>query len=154
MRKLIKNGPIPASFCLFPSFSSYNFNNTNWKIVDGVLGIQTRGRRMVGTDETMELWQLAHLGNKTFLNDYFSVPWERRQALYRTRQYCKKHCKKHCKKYCKMWRVNFTRQQWLVTFTFVIVNFCNAMCVSMQVCPTSVHVFLSIMFFRLCNSNS
>jgi hypothetical protein len=30
------------------------------------------------------------------------------------------------------WRVNFTRQQWLVTFTFIIVNFCNAMCVSMQ----------------------
>lgn len=27
---------------------------------------------------------------------------------------------------------NFTRQQWLVTITFVIVNFCNAMCVSMQ----------------------
>ena len=26
-----KNGPIPASFCLFSSFSHYNFNNTNWK---------------------------------------------------------------------------------------------------------------------------
>jgi len=26
----------------------------------------------------------------------------------------------------------FTRQQWLVILTFVIVNFCNAMCVSMQ----------------------
>ena len=23
------NGPIPASFCLFSSFSRYNFNNTN-----------------------------------------------------------------------------------------------------------------------------
>ena len=29
-------------------------------------------------------------------------------------------------------RLNFTRQQWLVTFTFLVVNFCNAMCVSMQ----------------------
>ena len=28
---LIKNGPIPASFCLFSLFSQYNFNNTNWK---------------------------------------------------------------------------------------------------------------------------
>jgi hypothetical protein len=30
-------------------------------------------------------------------------------------------------------RVNFTKQQWMVTATFVVVNFCNAMCVSMQV---------------------
>ena len=27
------------------------------KNVDGVLGIQTRGRRMVGADETTELWR-------------------------------------------------------------------------------------------------
>ena len=27
------------------------------KSIDGVLGIQTRGRRMVGTDETTELWR-------------------------------------------------------------------------------------------------
>ena len=27
------------------------------KSVDGVLGIQTRGRRMAVADETMELWQ-------------------------------------------------------------------------------------------------
>ena len=39
-----------------------------------------------------------------------------------------------------MWRVNFTRQQWLVTFTFVIVNFCNAMCVSMQVSQATVGI--------------
>ena len=48
------NGPIPASFCLFSFFSHYNFNNTNWKSIDGVLEIQTWGRRMVGT----ELWRL------------------------------------------------------------------------------------------------
>ena len=46
----LKNGPIPASFCLFLFFSRYNFN-TN------VLGIRTLGRRMVGTDETTKLWQ-------------------------------------------------------------------------------------------------
>ena len=28
------------------------------KSVDGVLGIRTRGRRMVGADETTELWRL------------------------------------------------------------------------------------------------
>ena len=27
------------------------------KSIDGVLGIQTRGHRMVGADKTMELWQ-------------------------------------------------------------------------------------------------
>ena len=27
------------------------------KSLDNVLGIRTRGRRMVGADETMELWQ-------------------------------------------------------------------------------------------------
>jgi len=27
---------------------------------------------------------------------------------------------------------NFTRKQWLITGTFIVVNFCNAMCVSMQ----------------------
>ena len=26
-----KNGPIPTCFCLFSSFSRYNFNITNWK---------------------------------------------------------------------------------------------------------------------------
>ena len=50
-----KNGPIPASFCLFSSFSHYNFKLK--ESVDGVLGIRTRGRRMVGADETTELWR-------------------------------------------------------------------------------------------------
>ena len=31
------------------------------KSIDGVLGTQTRGRRMVGTDETTELWWPQHL---------------------------------------------------------------------------------------------
>jgi len=29
-------------------------------------------------------------------------------------------------------QVNFNRQQWLTCITFIVVNFCNAMCVSMQ----------------------
>ena len=47
-----KNGPIPASFCLFSFFSRYNCD-TNWKSIDCVLGIRTQGRRMVGADEAM-----------------------------------------------------------------------------------------------------
>ena len=53
----LKNGPILAFFCLFSSFSHYNFNNTNWKSIDGVLGFRTRGRMMVGADDTTELWR-------------------------------------------------------------------------------------------------
>ena len=54
---LFKNRPIPASFCLFSSFSHCNFNNTNWKSVDSAHGIWTRGRMMVGADDTTELLQ-------------------------------------------------------------------------------------------------
>ena len=32
------------------------------KSVDGVLGIQTWGRSMVGADETTELWRLPTIG--------------------------------------------------------------------------------------------
>ena len=52
----VKNWPIPASFYLFSSFSHYNFNNTNWKNCDGVLGIWTRGGRIVSADKTTEQW--------------------------------------------------------------------------------------------------
>ena len=53
--EMFKNEPILASFCVFSSFPHYNFNN---KIdVDGVLGIQTCSRMMVGTDNTKELWR-------------------------------------------------------------------------------------------------
>ena len=53
--------PIPASLCIFSSFSHHNFNNTNWKSVDGALGIWTFGHRnhpvWVGTDKITELWR-------------------------------------------------------------------------------------------------
>ena len=51
-----KMGQSRPVFCLFSFFSCCNFNNTNWKSIDGVLGIQTWGCRMVGADETTELW--------------------------------------------------------------------------------------------------
>ena len=50
-----KNRQIPASFCLFSSFSHHN-SNINWKSVDFMLGDRTRGRRMVGCTV---LWWLA-----------------------------------------------------------------------------------------------
>ena len=55
------------SFCLFPSFlhSNSNKNYVIWtmqiaKSIDVVLGIQTRGRRMVGNDDAIELWRPQH----------------------------------------------------------------------------------------------
>ena len=50
---LLKNGPIPASFCLFSSFPHDTVN----KSVDGVHGTPTRGSRIEGTDKTTELWR-------------------------------------------------------------------------------------------------
>ena len=49
------NGPNRPLFCLFSSFSQHNDNivqNLTIKSVDGVLGTQTRGGRMVGADES------------------------------------------------------------------------------------------------------
>ena len=42
--------------CLF-SFFSLDKYSTNDKSIDGVLGTQTRGGRMVGADESVELWR-------------------------------------------------------------------------------------------------
>ena len=47
----IKNGPIPASFL----FIFVLFSLQTEKSVDGLLGIQTCGCRMVGADNTNEL---------------------------------------------------------------------------------------------------
>ena len=57
---LFLNGPNPASFCLVLFFSrnKYITNFTiNEKSVDGVLGTQTRGGKMVGADESTGLWR-------------------------------------------------------------------------------------------------
>ena len=50
-----------ASFCLFSSFSHNNAHNTIEKRMDGVLGIQTRGRMMEGADDTTELWDVGNI---------------------------------------------------------------------------------------------
>ena len=39
------------------------------KSVDGVLGIRTRGHRMVGTDKTTELWRPPNISIITHLNE-------------------------------------------------------------------------------------
>ena len=52
-----KMGQSRPLFCLISSFPHYSFNNTNWKSIDGVLGIRTCNRMMVGIDNTMELWR-------------------------------------------------------------------------------------------------
>ena len=51
-------------FGLF-SYDKYSTNLTiNDKSVDGVLGTQTRGGRMVGADEFTELWRHPLLNKK------------------------------------------------------------------------------------------
>ena len=57
---LLKNGPNPASFCLFSFFSHDKFSTNltvNDKSVDGVLGTRTQCGRMVGADKSTELWR-------------------------------------------------------------------------------------------------
>ena len=43
--------PIPASFCLFSSFPHHTIQYI-YECVDDMLGTQTRGDRMEGTDES------------------------------------------------------------------------------------------------------
>ena len=55
----LKIGPNPASFCLFSFFSNdkYITNTINEKSVDVLLGTWIWGGRMVGIDESTELWR-------------------------------------------------------------------------------------------------
>ena len=59
--------PNPASFRLFSFFSHDKSitNSTNDKSVDGVLGTQTWGSRMVGANDSIELWRHPH---RSFFN--------------------------------------------------------------------------------------
>ena len=73
--KSYKNWPNSASFCLFSFFSpdKYSTNtNTNDKSVDVVLGTRTRGGRIVGADESTELWttEIFDLNSVTGLGDF------------------------------------------------------------------------------------
>ena len=51
----LKNGPNPLFS--FYSHDKYRTNTINEKNIDGVLGTQTLGGGMVGTDESTELWR-------------------------------------------------------------------------------------------------
>ena len=55
-----KMGQSLPLYCLFLSFSRYNFSYTNWKSIDSVLGIRTRDCTMQGAHKTTELWRLPH----------------------------------------------------------------------------------------------
>ena len=82
-----KNWPIPASFCLFLSFFM-SIPTQMKKSLDGVLGTRTRGRRMVGADETTELWRPSlffSLGRK-FISTLFSLPTRLNDVKIGTRQ--------------------------------------------------------------------
>ena len=52
-------GQTRSLFVLFSFFSHDNYiaNTVNDKSVDGVLGTRTRGSRMVGADDSNELWR-------------------------------------------------------------------------------------------------
>ena len=52
LKKMGQSRPLFVYFCHFPITISITE-----KSIDGVLGIWTRGRRMVGADETTELWR-------------------------------------------------------------------------------------------------
>ena len=52
-----KYWPPLASFCLFLSFSHYIDNNWLYISVVGVLGILTQDRKMVGAEDSTELWR-------------------------------------------------------------------------------------------------
>ena len=53
------NGPNPASFCLFLFFLQYKYSTNltiNDRSIDGVLGIRTQDSRVVGVDESTDLY--------------------------------------------------------------------------------------------------
>ena len=54
----LKMGQIRPIFVYFCSFNKTNIAQINYneKIVDDMLGTQTQGGRMVGTDKSTELW--------------------------------------------------------------------------------------------------
>ena len=67
----LKNGPNPSSFGLFSFFShdKYSINLTiNDKSIDCLVGTRTRGSRMVGADESIELWRHSTCKFKSFNN--------------------------------------------------------------------------------------
>ena len=70
---VFKIWPNPGLFFVY--FSPFHITNQLQieKSIDGVLGIRTQGRRMVGAEETTELWRPPHLlfGHTTFSSKTF-----------------------------------------------------------------------------------
>ena len=74
---------------LFVYFFTFLFTVSKIQIeksVDGVLGIQTQGRRMVGTDETRKLWWPPIPFNFWLMNFAFFIPTNQENDW--TFQYC------------------------------------------------------------------
>ena len=72
---LLKNGPIPASFCFYFRYFLDTISTIQIeKSIDGVLGIRTQGRRMVGADKTAELWRPPLNHTLDMLIEMFSAP--------------------------------------------------------------------------------
>ena len=71
---VFKNGPNLASFLFYFRFlhDKYNTNTINDKSVDGVLGTQTCGGRMVGAEKSTELWLHPRLllGSPMFIDPH------------------------------------------------------------------------------------
>ena len=64
-----KNGPNPASFCLFLFISQWKDNCSKIdKSVDGVLGSRTQVSRMEGADKSSKLWRhhIRHIFRRPF----------------------------------------------------------------------------------------
>ena len=73
-KNILKNGPIPASFCLFSSFQNFIILNNIDISIDGVLGIRTQGGRMVCADESTELQRHPPKGTILANKLYYNVP--------------------------------------------------------------------------------
>ena len=56
-KKMGQTRPLFVYLFLFFSQEKYSTKTINDKSVDGVLGTQTQGGSMVGTDESTELWR-------------------------------------------------------------------------------------------------
>ena len=66
----------PGLFLFIFVLFSLQFQYKLKKIIDGVLGIRTRGHRMVGPDKTMELWRPSHcFYYLCTLQYYFNDKW-------------------------------------------------------------------------------
>ena len=72
--------PLLVYFCSF-LHDKYSTITINDKSFDGVLGTRTRGSRMVGADESTELWRHPYLSSLYFLSEEYFEKKDSFQAL-------------------------------------------------------------------------